>query len=478
MREIVFPYGLFDRLRDYLLQDPQKEQAAFILAGVNVGHDRVRLLARELIPVPREGFLYQGGAFLSIKPEFSRGILWRCWEEGLSLIETHSHPFARDRVSFSGLDTINEGEKFPYVARKIPKIYHATMVFGRNSLDAHMWNREEQTVVPVDQVRVLGCPVKDVTPTSARCLRWSLRGDPAEGFGSAERVSRQVLAFGQEGQRQIERCFVGIVGIGGVGSAVAEMLAHLGVRRLLIIDPDVVETTNLNRLIGARPVDARRRMPKVWVVNRYVRQINPRIEVTALFRSLFDPESLEALKEVDVIMGCTDNHGSRLVLNQLAIKYLIPYLDIGTGIETENGMITAAGGQVRVILPGDFCLECIDGIDRQRAGLDLMSPSERAIRRERGYIEGADVPAPAVIFLNNTLASWAVGEFVNLLTGFKPAHRFLSYDLLQARITAVLAQQRAGCITCNMLALGDLEPFPNFQLRDRLQRVPTIPAEP
>ena len=64
-----------------------------------------------------------------------------------------------------------------------------------------------------------------------------------------DRFSRQILAFGEKGQSAIAHTKVGIVGLGGVGSFVAQMLAYLGVNEFLLVDDDIIEESNLNRLI-------------------------------------------------------------------------------------------------------------------------------------------------------------------------------------------------------------------------------------
>lgn len=483
--EIVFTASQYARLCAHLLQDRYREQLAFILAGVNQGRGYLRLLGREIIPLPPESFKVQSGAFLQVNDEISQSVLQRCYDEGLSLIEAHSHPFCEDNVAFSGTDTDNEHQKFPYVARKIPNIFHATVVFGQQSVDAHMWDKQTQRVVPINHVRVIATPFQWIVPTSQKQQsRNRIAGFSARRNGlrspDTGRTARQVMALGREGQQQLEKCTVGIVGLGGTGSAVAQALGYLGVKRLILVDHDRVETSNLNRLIGATPWDARWRLPKVEVARRHLREINPRVKVVSLCKSVTTPKAIQLLKGADILFGCTDNHGSRLVLNQLSVKYLIPYIDIGTGIDTDgNGHIKHAGGQVRIGLPGDFCLECINGIDRVQAAQDLATPWERERQRTQGYISGENVHAPAVIFLNQTLASMAVAQFAGLITGFKAVTRVIFYDLLRDTTLPTGAMGRMDCVCCGegrLLGLGDLEPFPDFGERD-WSRVPNVQSE-
>lgn len=456
-REIIFPAGTWSRLRSHLLGQGSEEQLAFLLAGTARGRGWMRLLVREMLPVPPEAFDEQSAAYLSVKPAYSQAILRRCYQEALSLVEVHSHPFVGSNVTFSTTDQANDAVKFRYVAQKIPHVNHATMVIGQRDLDVRVWDRHRCHAVPADRVRLLEAPIVDLYPTSS-----------PEAAGEAGMpmpwLNRQVLAFGVEGQRQLQAVRVGVVGCGGTGSAVVQMLAHLGVRDLVLVDPDVVELTNLNRLVGATRADAKRSRHKVRVAQRLIKRVHPEARVRALPLSVSDPEAISALKGVDLLFGCTDNHGSRLILNQVAVQYLVPYLDLGAGFQTEDdGRLSAAGGQVRLVRPGDFCLACIDGIDRGQAARDMMTPTERRREAARGYVKEEEVPTPAALFLNAELASLAVAEFVNLWTGFRASVSLLYFDLLAPRLTSVKAERQEGCVACGdrtALALGDLEPLP------------------
>ncbi len=469
-REILLPGGTWPALRDHLLGQGSQEQLAFLLAATAQGRGWLRLLVREAIAVPPEALLQQTAARLEVQPAFSQAILRRCHETGLSLIEVHSHPFAHQHTTFSPRDVANEALKFRYVEKRIPHVRHATMVVGHESLDAHLWARG--AAVPIDRVRALEAPITDLVPTSAR-------GE--EGDGLAPWLERQVRAFGPEGQRRLGSVRVGVVGCGGTGSAVVQMLAHLGVRHLVLVDPDVVEVSNLNRLLGATWRDTRAARPKVHVARRLARQIQPAARARALAVPLADGRAIEALKGTDLIFGCTDNHASRLVLNQLAVQYLIPLLDLGAGLAAApGGSLEAAGGQVRLARPGAACLACIDGIDRAEAARELLSPQARQRQAARGYVQGMEVPAPAVLFLNNAVASLALAEFVNLWTGYRAPVPLLYLDLLQARLTAAQAERRGSCLACGQggsLALGDLVPLPGLEEEPLLGMVPALCGE-
>jgi hypothetical protein len=172
---------------------------------------------------------------------------------------------------------------------------------------------------------------------------------------------------------------------------------------------------------------------------------------------------VERLKTVDVLFGGVDSDGARLLANTLASQYLIPYIDAGVGIEAgPDGRITAIGGQVRVFLPDGPCLRCQDAIDMRRATFDLMSPEAQQRQRQRGYVEGYDVPAPSVMALNQHVAAAAVDEFLALVTGYKPFVPLTVYDLLARSAVPVAVDRSPDCITCGdsgLLALGDSQPL-------------------
>ena len=89
---------------------------------------------------------------------------------------------------------------------------------------------------------------------------------------------RQIRLWGKEGQKWLKAAKVGIVGVEGLGSAVATYLAAAGVGKLILVDKDSVEPTNLNRQILHRPEDVGQR--KVDSASDKLRQTSPGIEVT------------------------------------------------------------------------------------------------------------------------------------------------------------------------------------------------------
>jgi molybdopterin/thiamine biosynthesis adenylyltransferase len=268
-----------------------------------------------------------------------------------------------------------------------------------------------------------------------------------------ETYHRQVLAIGEEGQAKVQGTQVAIVGLGGVGSVVAQQLAHLGVSQFVLVDDDRVERTNLHRLVGSIPSDVGAH--KVDVANRQIKAINRRVQVTRLPSSVRTQEALDAIKGVDVLFGCVDTDGARLVLNELALAYLVPYIDCGVGIIAGTEGLEEAGGKVSVWTPGRPCLLCTRDINPRVAAEELENREEREFRQQHGYVAGAQVPGPAVISLNSTIASVAVTEFLALVAEVRPSRHYTYYDLLEGRMGLRLCSRNSRCTACGLYGLGD-----------------------
>src|SRR6266403_1068077 len=98
---------------------------------------------------------------------------------------------------------------------------------------------------------------------------------------------------------------VAIVGLGGGGSHVAQQLGHLGVGEFVLVDPDVVENTNLNRLVGATQQDVAKSASKAAVAGRVIVGANPNARIS-IERARWQLCAI-ALRSCDVIFGCVDS---------------------------------------------------------------------------------------------------------------------------------------------------------------------------
>jgi len=449
--ELVLPNGMREQLRAHLLADGTREQIAVVLCGIARGDDRTRLLGRHLITLPAEALTEQSAVRLVVEQSVQRDILCRAAREGLSQVDFHTHPGEGARVTFSSTDNENERRLASYLAERVPGTVYGSVVMNGRARVARVWEMRGQE----PEVAPLVCPALSEATASESS------GVP-EGAGRLdERFDRQVRAFGPEFQRRLGAIRVGLVGCGGLGSVLVEQLTRLGVRDWVLVDPDAVEHTNLNRLLGARVEDADQERAKVALARRLVLQFDPAARVRALRCSVFAPRALEALKACDLLIAATDNDASRLAVNALACQYLITLIHVGVNLATAaGGGFDDISGEVAIPSFGEWCLLCSGIISAQRAGWDLARPEERRLLEERGYLTGT--PAPAVYHLNALVASLAATEIHNLVWPYKPLRRYLVYRELHGELLTVgVSAQEAGCLHCSgdgRLGLGDLVP--------------------
>ena len=458
----------FDRLRSHLLRDGNEEEAALLVAGISETKQMTNFLVREVIPVPNDGFLEKWHVFLTISPDFMMPILKRCRYDRLSVILAHSHPFSGDLVTFSSIDANGERILMPKIQQRIPDRHHGAIVLGRTSVDARIWEKGKNKSRPMDSIRVIGPQIRTYQITSV-----AFPENPSNPATSQNRHDRQKLALGEAGQKKIQETTVGIVGTGGVGSLVLQELVHLGVEKFIIIDDDLVEESNLSRIVGSMPKDATNRTPKIKVMKRLGRQINPEVRISSVKDSVNNAQVALILRDADVIFCCTDNLLSRIVLNRMAFQYLIPLIDMGIDIQcNEQGKITTAGGRVMVILPDGPCLECL-GILNSEMIQQEMRQIEEGQRARRSYISGATVEAPSVISLNGVIASLAVTAFLSLLTGFesqKDPDTYQVYRVLKGDVRLATMTPTNACTLCKEVkSLGDGVNLPCDMSRKEMQ---------
>src|SRR5713226_4107130 len=158
-----------------------------------------------------------------------------------------------------------------------------------------------------------------------------------------------VPEIGLSGLQRLQSAKLAIVGTGGVGSAAAYFLASLGIGHLKLIDQDIVEESNLHRLIGADRQDLH--MPKAEVLGRKLNSRHHWTKTEAIVETLRARNSKELLGGTDLIIDGTDNFPARSILNRFAIENNIPYL-----------FTSAIANQGHLSLfnpPATACLECL-----------------------------------------------------------------------------------------------------------------------
>lgn len=448
MRSLVFQANDYRDLREHLLSHSPLEAGALLIAGNANAEGSQRLLVREVIEVPPSGYLEQAEARLVIAPEFLAIHLKRARLEGWSLILAHSHPF-NGRVAFSAQDDSGERRLLPSIFGRVPGRSHGALVIGPTGFDARVWTSLDERN-PVGAISEIGRDVRRYNKTPKAALADEDRVDSI--------FDRNVRAFGNAGQQVLQQLRVAVVGLGGMGSIIAEELAHLGVGHLVLLDPDFVEASNLNRVVGSDRSSVG--LSKVDVAASMIRRIRGGDSATPLRGSALVRDEALSLLSVDFIFCCTDSHGSRAVLNQLAYQYLIPIIDTGVRIDARHGKVTSVVGRTQMLAPGLPCLTCQRLLDAEEVRRDLLADAERA---RDPYIVGSAEPQPSVVSLNGTIASLAVTMFLASVTGLPFSARHQIYLADRGVVRAAESAPQPNCVVCSAkgaLARGDEWPLP------------------
>jgi hypothetical protein len=259
--------------------------------------------------------------------------------------------------------------------------------------------------------------------------------------------------LGPDAEQILADARVTIVGLGGGGSHIAQQLAHLGVGHFRLIDPQEIDDSNLNRLVGATAEDVEKRTPKVYIAERMIRDIRPWAEVEAEQKEWQFADHL--VKDCHVLFGCVDGYRQRMYLESAARRFGLPYIDIGMDVTRLDDGQHAVAGQMIMTLPGRPCMRCLGFLTQQR--LD---------REEDNY--GQAGINPQVVWTNGTLASLAVGAFVHLLTPWFRSTRDYEWLELDGNNQLVSRSRQPDYVLrgpCEHFAAGELgDPF--FDLRN------------
>lgn len=338
-----------------------------------------------------------------------------------TLIDVHTHPFCRNGAAFSGVDDRDEIGFCRWLANTFDDVHYGSIVMSQTDYSARFWWVQDST--PIAKTAFIKTqtlserwPSADSPPVSEDVLLEAT--DPNRGF-----LARSVLALGLDTLRKLmDRQSIAIIGVGGLGSIIAENLIHMGFLNMHLVDPDRVEFTNLNRIVGAYHDDAEQQRFKVDVVQQHLQRINPNACVTTHPLGVEDDSLLPILADVDWIIAATDNQLSRFKVQQVGIRYFVPIISSGVNISVENGQITDMSGEVVVARTGDrVCLHCLGRINPTRVAAEEQAG--HFIGNElvkRGYVHGQEVKEPAVKTLNAIVGAMAVEVLLNQYTERQP----------------------------------------------------------
>jgi len=164
----------------------------------------------------------------------------------------------------------------------------------------------------------------------------------------ADRYARNRNLIDSREQEILRGKTIAVVGLGGLGSYIAEQLARLGFGRLILIDGDIVDESNLNRQLFA--TERAIGLPKADLAVERLCQVNSQVEYISHHARLTPENGIELLEGADIVVDAVDSISARLMLQDLCGQLRVPLV---------HGAIGGWWGQVSVIFPGDDTLSRI-----------------------------------------------------------------------------------------------------------------------
>lgn len=245
-----------------------------------------------------------------------------------------------------------------------------------------------------------------------------------------DEYARQIVLqdIGLEGQQKLRNAKVTIIGIGGLGSPTAMMLAAMGIGTLRLVDRDIVSKTDLHRQYLYRRKDAGR--PKVEVAEERLKEINPRLHIEGIAEPLTSKNVDEIVRDVDVIMDGLDVMSVRYLVNRATVRWKKPYI-FASAIEMF--------GNISTLIPFETpCLECFYG------GLsDDQLPRCAMVGVHPGVL--------------GVVTGIAISEAVRLITGKSPklGGKLLFVDLRDVSFDNIELARNPTCPVCGESPKGE-----------------------
>lgn len=449
--EAAFTYEAHTTATDHLLQHfrhgIQQEDLCFGLWRPSTGQRRRTALIYQIIPPqPRERSLHGNASF---NPEYMGRAVAEARRQKAGLAFMHSHPHPGWQL-LSNPDRRAERDviAYPAGATRLPLVGLTLGTdgawSGRFWLPTNAGMREQWC----DKVRAPG----------PKSYGLSFNDEALPPQPRREILKRTYDSWGETNQNAISRTHVGIVGLGSVGSIVAEAMARIGVGRVTLIDPDRVELHNLDRLLYATIDDID--TFKVDLAEKKMRQnaTAEQIEIVSIPTSVHEAAAYRQALDCDVLFCCVDRPVARDVLNYIAFCHLIPVFECGIDVipnENQDGLF-APHWRTHLITPNHQCLRCNGQYDTSQVQMERDGSLDTTT-----YVQNL----PAEIRQRNqnvfpfslAVAGMTVNQMLRYLVApdWWPAMPQEHYQYMTGQVKVTNGECHAGCLFPARQAQGD-----------------------
>lgn len=399
----------YSAIRAHLLPEDGKEAIAFALCGRAQAADRLVFTVHKILSIPYERCIRED-RYLHWQTEDVFPLMNEAMNKHMAIMRIHSHPGGWPHFSEADLETDREffgGLMKGWCEDGLPHL-SAIMLPGGKIIGRVYYS--DGRARKLDSAVVVGEKIESVSPEEE-----SEDAPPEEAI-------RNIQAFGEGTYNTFKRMRIGVVGCSGTGCHIIEQLMRLQVGELVLVDPDKIESKNLNRLVGAGKKDIGK--SKVHFYKSYVEKKLLGVRVMAFSSNIYQSdEARRALSTCDVLFGCVDSASGRMLLNTLSSFYIIPYIDMGVALEADGtGGVSYVGAQIDYLIPGRSSLMSRnvakqDDIDAELK--KLFDPAGYEQLKKEQYIKNIQVDRPAVVSVNGVIAYNAVLNLLDRLVGYR-----------------------------------------------------------
>lgn len=394
-------------IRRALIQPDGLERVTWALCGKAKSQGVIRYMIHSLHPLPDDAYLLNKADRVSWKTEFILPLIETAERSNFVLLKIHNHPSGFD--DFSDVDDVSDREISTVISdwSDSPVDFISCIMTTAGKVVGRTMDRTGASCF-LSHVIVVG---SDITIFE----KWD---NIVPNF-----ALRNAQAFGEKTFRILKNLRIGIVGCSGTGSQVIEQLVRLGVGEIVLVDFDVVEEKNLNRITNTTMQDAVEGRKKVEALKSGIEALGLGVNVIAVPYQLQTESAIRQLSACDVVFGCMDTKSGRHTLNRLASYYSQAYIDVGVRLDADGkGGVDGIHASINYMSPGckslihrgAFTMEDIRAENKY-----YEDPDGFAEEYDLGYVKGVNVDRPAVIPVNTVAAGIAVLDFLSRLHDFR-----------------------------------------------------------
>lgn len=361
---------IFDNLKKSHMQ----ERLTFFYWKPSLGRENMTAIIYPEIPLPDDKELNLMGN-VSYKLDYFLRVISNIPDNcGVGLVHNH---FTDGWQGLSYDDRVLESEELTRIILPKTKLPFVGLTMGTDGfVSGRFWFRDKNKSILIEAEKVRIVDKNFDVYINPHHLK-------KQSFNNRKVATRNV--WGDDIQTKLENLKIGIIGLGSVGSIIADGLSHIGVRRYTLIDPDIIEIRNLDRTQGATYKDAKKGRKKVSVASRGIKKscTSQKPEIKEIEEYIQNDDIYKDLLDCDFIFSCVDKHYPRYILNFIALSHLIPVIDGGILVELRKDKSAKnIVWREHLVAPNRICMCCMNAFS-----YDEVLQEREGTNHEPAYIK-------------------------------------------------------------------------------------------